>query len=300
MIDSSTKSDIEKISYEILKQSNSFDIFPTPVDLILNYSNFVIDNSLDLTSLEPFFFESFTEKSKKVLLSAFSKVKGMFDRQEKTIYIDSNLDKNLGKKNFVKLHEIGHGVLPWQNEFMFAIDNNITLCEEYQEQFEEEANYFASITLFQHDRFLSEIEKYDLSIGTIMFLSKMFGSSIHSAFRNYVLNSKNRCALLVLNPIENSGWNTPLCSTRDLFYSKNFLSEFGELNLPDKFGYRWSFIKDFKFRKINNNGSIILDMMNGEKLDASYQFFNNNYNSFVFIFPKGEKNKAKTKVILTS
>ena len=65
----------------------------------------------------------------------------------------------MGKKNFVQLHEIGHGVLSWQNEIMLALDNDETLCEEYGEQFEAEANYFASITLFQHERFFEECQK---------------------------------------------------------------------------------------------------------------------------------------------
>ena len=57
--------------------------------------------------------------------------------------------------------------------------------------------------------------------------------------------------------------------------------------------------KDIKFKKkFHEQGTISLNTKQGEKLNASYHFFNNTYNTFVFIFPKGEKNKARTKIIL--
>ncbi|MNU19075.1 hypothetical protein D3C71_72940 [compost metagenome] len=301
MIDDSTRKDIENISYNLLKESKSFDIFPTPVDKITKYSNFALDNGLDLSEVDNSFFNVVKEKllnpSIKALSAALSKVKGIFNREEKIIYIDVGLDKNIGKKNFVQLHEVGHGLLSWQDEIILALDNDETLNEEYEEQFEAEANYFASITLFQHDRFLSECQKLNLGLGAVMALSKKFGSSVHSAFRNYVLQSKKRCMLLVLNhPTDTS---TKTLTTRNLFYSRPFLSEFGELALPEEFGFTWAFVQDFTFRKkLHEKGEIDLTTKSGETIKAGYHFFNNTYNSFVFIFPKGEKNKAKTRVIL--
>jgi len=299
MIDDFTKKDIEKTSFELLKSSKALDIFPTPVDQILNYSDFAIDNKIDLLNIEISFLEGLKEKSLNILQSGLSKIKGIFDRAEKTIYIDPSLDNNLGKKNFVKLHEIGHGVLSWQNDYMLCLDNDETLSPEIEERFEEEANYFASITLFQHDRFIHEAEKLKLGLSSVMALRKKFGASVHATFRNYVLKSNNKCALLVLTPIEKALGNSSLCKTRNLFYSKPFISGIGELRLPDEFGFKWSFIRDFKFaKKFKENGVITLDTNDGERLICNYHFFNNTYNSFVFIFPKGEKNKAKTKVIL--
>ena len=191
----------------------------------------------------------------------------------------------MGKKNFVKLHEIGHGVLSWQDEIILALDNDETLSEEYHEQFEAEANYFASVTLFQQDRFLEECEKLGLGLGAVMALSKKFGSSVHSAFRNYVLQSKNRCALLVLNHTINKNGFTNILTTRNLFYSKSFLQEFGEINFPDEFGFKWAFVQDYKFkRNFHEKGNIKIITKEGEELKASYHFFNNTYNSFVFFF----------------
>ena len=303
MIDEVTKKDIEKISYNILKESRSLNIFPTPVDQILSYSDFALDNSIELNDIDNSFFGAIKEKlinpSKKALANALSKVIGIFDREEKVIYVDTSLNNNVGKKNFVKLHEIGHGVLTWQNDIMLALDNDETLSDEYNEQFEAEANYFASITLFQHEIFLEECEKLKLGLGAVMALRKKFGSSVHSAFRNYVLQSKNRCALLVLNHPVNDNGHVNILTTRNLFYSNSFLSEFGELKLPDEFGFKWAFVQDYKYKKkYHENGSIELTTQEGEIINANYHFFNSTYNTFVFVFPKGEKNKARTKIIM--
>lgn len=300
MIEESTKKDIEKISFELLKQSKSLDVFPTPIDKILGYSDLVMDTGLDLSKVDKTFFEKLKEESQdkfKNLLSGLSKIRGFFDRREKKIYVDFN--QTAGRKNFVKLHEVGHGVLPWQNQIMAAVDNDNTLLDTFEDQFEAEANYFASITLFQHDRFEEEVCKLSLNISSAMALAKKFGSSVHAALRNYVLKSNNKCALLVLTPINGARFNKALCEKRDIFYSNSFLQEFGSLDLPEKFGFKWDFAKDLIFKKrYTEKGKIKLQSHDNEELDCNYHFFNNGYNSFVFIFPKGESNQSKSKVIL--
>lgn len=299
MIEDFTKKEIDKISYQLLKSSKALDIFPTPVDDILKYSDFVVENKIDLSKIQPGFLESLKDKSLKTLQSGLSKINGIFDRTEKIIYIDIGLDKNLGRKNFVRLHEVGHGVLDWQNEVTLALDNDDTLSEDFVDQFESEANYFASVTLFQHDRFLAEAEKLQFGLSAVMALRQKFGASVHSTFRNYVLQSTKRCALLVLTPIDGASWNRAACEKRNLFYSKSFLKEFGEIHLPDEFGFKWNFIRDYKFKKkYHENGKISLSSAESENLIFNYHFFNNSYNVFIFLFPKGEKNRGKTKIVL--
>ena len=106
-----SKRDIENISQEILKTSKSLDIFPTPVDRIVDHTELFIAGGIDLRSLEKkyksFFFSD-------ALKSGLSKIRGFLDRREKIIYLD--MDQLTSRQNFVTLHETGHDVLPWQNK----------------------------------------------------------------------------------------------------------------------------------------------------------------------------------------
>lgn len=170
---------------------------------------------------------------------------------------------------------------------------------DVEEQFELEANLFASATLFQHERFNRELEKLPLSIKSGMALAKKFGSSNHAALRNYVLKSKNRCGMIVLNKISNPKWNEPPCSLRNLFYSYSFLQDIGELNIPETFGYSWEFTQDFsRKRRLHEDGEIEFTNLAGDTIKCKYHYFFNYYNAFVFFFPIEEKKKSRTKIIL--
>ena len=142
-----SKKDIENISFEILKTSKSLDVFPTPIDNIVNHSELIIAGGIDLKSLEKK-YKSFLFTD--ALKSGLSKIRGFLDRSEKLIYLD--MEQRSSRLGFVKLHETGHNVLPWQSKIIEFLDDDATLDADTQEEFEIEANYFASVTLFQNDR----------------------------------------------------------------------------------------------------------------------------------------------------
>lgn len=287
-----SKKDIENISYDILKSSKALDVFPTPITKITDYSDLIIETGIDLATLEKkhkgFNFND-------AFKSGWEKVRGFLDRREKIIYIDTTQNEN--RQGFVKLHEVGHNVLPWQNATMQFLDNDDTLDLDIIEEFEAEANYFASITLFQNDRFENEVKKYELGLPTVMQLSKHFGASNHATYRRYVENSKQRCALLILENLSSKG-AVVNGNFRNAFYSNSFIKDFGEVSWPEKFGYKWEFMKDHAFkRKHKLDGLITLPL---ETLDQNfnYHYFNNSYNVFVMFFPKGENKATRTKIIL--
>lgn len=286
MIDSYTKQQIEKIANELLKSSNALDKFPTPVDDIVAHADLLVATGVDLSKIETSFFKKLTLDVSKVL----SKVRGMLDRKEKTIYLD--LSQPATRKNFVKLHEAGHHLLPWQKAIFDCVDNDQTLSHEVHEQFEEEANYFASTVLFQHDRFQDQMSKLDLSIGATISLAKTFGASNHATMRKFVEASTKRCALLVLEKHELAG-NTALYKVRDYFQSQKFTASFGLIIWPDQLGYTWEFVKDyFHKRKMKTDGTLTLTTEAGEE-EFEYHFFNTTYNGFVLMFPQKENKKSR-------
>jgi hypothetical protein len=111
--------------------------------------------------------------------------------------------------------------------------------------------------------------------------------------------SKKRCALLVLENISKKG-EFPQCVKRDFFQSFKFSETFGEIEIPCKLGYKWPFTQDYYHgKRYHENGFINLTTANGE-VEFKYHFFNNSFNAFIFLFPFGESNKTRTKIVLTT
>lgn len=286
--------DIDKLSFALLKDSKALDVFPTPVDSIIASSGLHLNNQTSLKQIH----EAYAAHEDTVMLAkALGKVRGIYDRDSRTIYIDQS--QKPVRRNFVKLHEVGHGILPWQNLPQIIEDDDDSLSDHVKEEFEAEANYFASVTLFQHDRFNHELAKYSVGIDEARKLAKHFGASIHASLIRMVQCSQKRCALLVLENITPPK-SVARCDKRDLFSSGKFQETFGELQLPDQFGYTWSFVKNYYHRRKGIvAGSITLPTENGEA-DFDYQFFNNTYNALVLLYPVNEKLAPKKEFFLTS
>ncbi|XOV74839.1 MAG: ImmA/IrrE family metallo-endopeptidase [Phycisphaerales bacterium] len=98
-----------------------------------------------------------------------------------------HLDKTVhaAKLPFLKLHELGHGLLPWQRDiYALTADCKQTLDPEVNDLFERETNAFASEVLFQVDTFTNEAADHPFSIKTPMKLSKKYGASVYSTVRH--------------------------------------------------------------------------------------------------------------------
>jgi len=290
MLELQSQRDIEKISHEILKCSKSLNILPTPVDQILEYAELYVKQDFDLSKIHP----DYLYKANNFLKQALGKLRGVLDRREKIIMLD--LTQGLVKQKFVKLHEVGHAVLPWQKKIYDVIeDDEVTLDTETRDEFESEANFFASETLFQGDRFMAEMDKLGLGIESSMRLANLFGASVHAALRRYVEYSKNRCALLVLKDRSIS-----TAKLRNKFQSESFTKTFGEIEIPSVLNFiTWPFVMDYcNNRKLIQDGYVTLTTLNGES-KFQYHFFNNTFNAFVLIFPLGEKKKTRIKIVLS-
>jgi hypothetical protein len=200
------------------------------------------------------------------------------------------------RKSFVKLHEVGHDVLYWQHEILCCLDDDQTLDADVHEEFEEEANYFASVTLFQHDRFDSEMGKYELGINASLSTAKHFGASLHATLRRYVERSDKRCALLILENITPNG-ELPKCRVRNFLTSVKFEYEFGIIEWNETLGYKWPFVQLYYHKKRGVlTGHVELRTANGP-IPFEFQFFNNSYNAFVLIFPVGENREIRNNII---
>jgi len=286
--------DIEDVAFDVLKQSKTLGVFPTPVNKIVQFSELKINNHQDLSSIP----KNYAGKTSELLKKALRKLNGVLDRKEKTIYINPNQIES--RKSFVKLHEVGHEALPWQREMYELIEeDDLTISLDTDDEFESEANYFASSVLFQLDRFEEEMNKLPLEIGSPMQLAKMFGGSNHATLRRYVEHSNKRCALLILKDASIKDMN---CGVRNYFQSDSFYKEFGRLRWPDNLDVKWPFVQDYIMTKkrLHKNGSFSYAKNGGGELHFDYHYFDNTWNAFVLIFPIGEKQRSRTKFIYSS
>jgi hypothetical protein len=129
-----------------------------------------------------------------------------------------------------------------------------------------------------------------------MFLAKKFGSSIHASVRRYAEHSNKRCALLILEKLDIPSSSD--LGLRNYFQSRKFTRDFGTIEFPNVFDIKWPFVQDYIMRKKFHDTGIITIVTEDGDNDFEYHFFNNTYNVFVFLSPRGEKNRTRTKIYL--
>ena len=197
------------------------------------------------------------------------------------------------------LHEVGHGVLPWQRDLIGCQDDETTLIPEVAELYEREASHFASSSLFQLDHFEEEAAKLPLTIASARALGQAFGGSFQAALRRYVERSPKRCALLVFRKPARKGVYRAVIG--NYFESRSFLRSFGGLLWPPECGLKFEFVKDMKRgRRDHQTGQIGCTTRDLEPLTLNYDFFDNSYNIFVLLYPPGENASPCSRIIISS
>ena len=134
---------VRREAEQILHKASAIGRFPTPLGDIMDAAKVIV-------APEDIFDENFLQKMRRkagdTLKRALSKVIGLFDSKSRVIFIDGSVHKN--KLPFLKIHETGHGVLPWQQSIYTIIEDcKKSLSPEISDLFDREANVFASEVL---------------------------------------------------------------------------------------------------------------------------------------------------------
>lgn len=273
VIEESTKQDIREWSHELLVSSRCIDVFPTPADKLAAFIDLKVSPQ-DLSKVTPIYINGDSSIFKKLL----GQLRGLLVREAKIIYLDRSC--NLERQRFTLLHEVGHN-LPWQVAIAsMHADDDFTLSPEAKEQFEAEASYFASETMFQGGKFAEMVKDEPLTIQTAIKVSPFFGASIHATLRRLVEFSPVRCALLVMKD------PTPTKATlRDLFHSQSFLSDIGSIRFGESLDYlRYPFVESYIRREKSDYGKFLASV-NESTIELRYEYFFNGYNGFVLLYP---------------
>lgn len=279
--------EIGAIANAILKKAGVGDRLPTPVDDIVACADLVVSHEI---SLEPE-QHGFLSKSLGILKSALRKAIGLVDLRENVVYLD--LATLPTRQAFVKLHEAGHKLIPWQREAYLFVDDERTLSPEIDALFESQANQFAAEVLFQGDRFSSELRDYPLEMKSALALSKRYGASVHATIRRYVERNHRPCAVLVLDRDRKD--RKASFSIRTALHSHEFVRRFG--------GGAWlangineqPFVREVAFGRRMFQSEMTIFGLDGSPVECAVEVFDNSYNVFALVIPASERRSGRPR-----
>lgn len=280
---------VRKEAEKLLSDAGAIGRFPTPIDDLMASAKLVVapENVFDEG-----FLQKLRRKASSSLKQALSKVLGIFDATARMIFIDHSLGES--KQTFIKLHEAGHGVLPWQRGIYAVVEDcEKSLAPDVAEAFDREANNFATEVLFQLDGFINEARDHSFGLKCPMNLSRKYGASIYASLRQYVQKNDSACVVIVLDPLQIVPFDGFKSALRRVVTSPSFDMKFGKLSLP------LEFTPDDKIgamipvgnRKMTGPRELELVDLNGLRHDCIAEAFKHPYNVFILICVKAALTK---------
>lgn len=125
------------------------------------------------------------------------KVHAMLDRRERLVYVNPEIQHE-GSRRFRALHEVGHDILPSQQQLAYA-DNAQTLSWLVRLGQEQHANQVAAELIFQRELFRRMAAEYEIGTATVIELADRFGASYHATLRRFAETHRAPVAGLVLD-----------------------------------------------------------------------------------------------------
>lgn len=290
---------VKQEAERMLAEADAFGRFPTPVSDILCAAKVEIApvNEIDESFLS--WIRKKAGDAGETLKRALSKVIGLFDAKSRLIFVDTTV--LAVKQTFIKLHETGHAFLPWQKDIYGVIEDcGQTLSPDVSDQFDREANVFASEVLFQLDSFSREAGDYDFGIKVPINLHKKYGSSIYAAIRQYVSKNPRACVVLILNPPELKEGDGLVASLRRVVSSDLFDEKIGAVNWPNAYtpDDEIGAMIPINGRRMSGKQEISITNGDGDCYECIAEAFTQTYQVFILIHLI--RTLTKTTVVLPS
>jgi len=277
---------IRKQADLLLRRASAYGRFPTPIPDLVKAAELEVETEMafDEQGIGELYrvLPNNQKLNVEVLKKAIGKVEGILHREDKTIFIDKTLHKS--RQKFLTLHEVGHHDLPWQkSSFKILEDSEGELDESTRDQFEREANCFASDVWFQLDTFTSDARDSDFGIGPpIKLLTKRYGTSCYSTLRRYV-NVYGRASALVVCDVDKS--TTGSLTVRRILESSEFLQQLGSLTLPSRLGPESFFYRNMPVNKFRMPTPWIFERQGHHPVACMVEAYNSTKQIFFLVYP---------------
>lgn len=171
--------EIRKACARLLEAAGVREALPTPVEQIVEAAELKFGED-DLFADET--LSRAGEVGQKVR-ALRGKLRALLDRRERKVYVNPEIQL-LGRRNFHTLHEVGHDLLRWQRDLVYA-DDQFTLSTSTKILQEREAHFASAELLFQGDFFDEIANGFRIGFGEIIDISQRIGASTHAGFRRF-------------------------------------------------------------------------------------------------------------------
>lgn len=277
---------IKALSMQLLEQAQALDVFPTPIDRLVDTADEFVSTQIDSSANDTSFFS-------RLLMRLRSAGRSRIDALADDSFTPATLtlDDLPTEYGYQQLRQVGYQLLAQYRPKRAGLIHAILLDTAAWQAVEEEVDYFAANTLFQQDRFDRELAKRVLDLKTIIDLSKKFGGPLHITAWHVVNRSTRRCALVVMEQTDELTFPFALavCQCTALHVSQRFASDFGGLAVPEELNKDWCFARDYlNGYSYRENGSIVLNTANGFAR-FTYHFVTDDDRGLAFILPEGEE-----------
>lgn len=277
---------VRRAAIGLLNKGDGWDRLPTPVSDLMTAANLRVApmSAFNVRALEQYARQA-GEAATRLVKSAIDKVLGIFDVQADVVHIDEAAVKK-EKQNFLKLHETGHKEIPHQRGlFKWIQDCSKTLAPEIADLFDREANNFATIVLFQDDRFATMTADSAFGIKVPLSVGRKFGASAYAAIREYVRRHQKACAVIVLEKPEPCHVHGMTAVIRRIDRSPEFARRFGELKLPDRIiaGSPLASFIPGPGKRMSSPGHLPLSDLNNDRHEFIGEGFSTPFNVFILI-----------------
>ncbi len=278
-------SEIRHCADQLLRKAGAYGRFPTPVDDLVEASGLEVEPDV---SLESGFLEKLQRRLPGQVKRAVDKVLGVLDARAGLIYLDQSVHQK--RRVFLSLHETGHGFLPWQQQtWSYLEDSEATLDEGIRDQFEREANVFASDLLFQLDAFQNEARDSAVGIRSVLELARRYGSSFYAAVRRYVAVQDRACAVVIFDKPAGLAAARRRLTLRRSVESPSFIRIFGSGYWRDSYGPQTIFGQSLPEEgRFSRPAACRLTDQDGKSRQCLVEAFDSTYQVFFLVYPTRE------------
>lgn len=213
-----------------------------------------------------------------LLSGVTKKIQALVSLRDKVILLSNDLHR--ARKPFAKGHELGHAVLPWHQDILYACDEH-DLKPSARAQLEYEANEFASEILIPRELLAQVYTQYPISMETVLAIRNWSGASIESVANAYAKSHPQKCVLLVLEEKTKPDGSVVLQLTRKVVSdpaSKDIMSTLTKQQEVDT-----SHVLYTHSRSMNLVETAELNLINSQKR-LKISIFNNSYKVLVLAY----------------